>query len=303
MSTTTIYSHFQVSNPGSPGVCEKKQTGQKTHFEIHTLEWLRQNYLLQDEKKERLACYEITWFKSGAGRITVDSNHYEIKNNSVYCFVPGQLRRYHIQDNTDGYRLSFSADFLCINTIQSRIVTWLDSLGSDGTVAVLEADADMQREMEDITRRMENEFVNYYLLRSEILAGLLNILIIYFSRKLQVTTTDMFVSKDKELVRRFKALLRTHFVTKKLVADYAGELCVTPNYLNRTVKKITGFTASHHIQQHIIFEAKKQAAHFNVSMKEIAYYLGFDNLAHFSKFFKNNSGMNFTSFKKTMEAA
>jgi AraC family transcriptional activator of pobA len=302
MSTPSISPNSQVPNPGLSGVFAKKQTGQKIHFEIHTLEWLRQKYYLQGEKKERLAGYEITWFKSGTGRITVDSNHYEIKNNSVFCFVPGQLRSYQMQHNTHGYRLSFSVDFLCINTIQPRIVTWLDSLGCNSLTVVLEADADMQREMEDITRRMEKEFENYYLLRSEILAGLLNILIIYFSRRLQVTTTDMPVSKETELVRRFKALLRTHFITKKLVADYADELCVTPNYLNRTVKKITGLTASHHIQQYIIFEAKKQAANFNVSMKEIAYYLGFDNLAHFSKFFKNNSGMNFTTFKKTMEA-
>jgi AraC-like DNA-binding protein len=33
-------------------------------------------------------------------------------------------------------------------------------------------------------------------------------------------------------------------------------------------------------------------------MKEIAYSLGFDNLAHFSKFFKSNSGVNFTDYKK-----
>ena len=76
-------------------------------------------------------------------------------------------------------------------------------------------------------------------------------------------------------------------------------ICVSPpNYLNRTVKKMTGLTASYHIQQQIILEAKRQAIHSNVSMKEIAYFLGFDNLAHFSKFFKNNSGMSFSTFKK-----
>jgi AraC family transcriptional regulator, transcriptional activator of pobA len=303
MNTTSIYTHFPLSDRWSASAFEKRQTDKKFGFEIRTLEWLRTNYLLQNEKKERLLCYEITWFKSGSGSVSVDSNRYEIKKNSVYCFVPGQLRSYHTLDNAIGCRLSFLPDFLCINTIHPRIATWLDSVGNDGAVAVLEADTDMQREIEDITRRMEKEFANYYLLRSEILAGLLNILIIYFSRMPQLATTDMFVSKDTELVRRFKTLVRRHFTTKKLVAEYASDLCVTPNYLNRAVKKMTGLTASHHIQQCIIFEAKKRAVHLNVSMKEIAYHLGFDNLAHFSKFFKNNSGMNFTNFKKTMEAA
>jgi AraC-like DNA-binding protein len=83
-----------------------------------------------------------------------------------------------------------------------------------------------------------------------------------------------------------------------MVSDYADDLCVTPNYLNRTVKKTTGYTASHHIQQQIILEAKRQATYFSTSMKRIAYNLGFDNLAHFSKFFKHNCGMNFTDFKR-----
>jgi AraC family transcriptional activator of pobA len=68
--------------------------------------------------------------------------------------------------------------------------------------------------------------------------------------------------------------------------------------LNRTLKKTTGYTASHHIQQQIILEAKRQAMYLSTSMKQTAYYLGFDNLAHFSKYFKQNCGMNFTDFKK-----
>ena len=83
-----------------------------------------------------------------------------------------------------------------------------------------------------------------------------------------------------------------------MVCDYASVLSVSPNYLNRTVKKVSGYTASHHIQQQIVLEAKKQAIHYGVSMKEIAYQLGFDNPSHFSKFFKCNSGMNFTQFIK-----
>jgi len=45
-------------------------------------------------------------------------------------------------------------------------------------------------------------------------------------------------------------------------------------------------------------EAKRLALYSQVSMKEIAYGLGFDNLAHFSKYFKTNSGSNFTDFKR-----
>ncbi|WP_409998185.1 helix-turn-helix domain-containing protein [Escherichia coli] len=45
-------------------------------------------------------------------------------------------------------------------------------------------------------------------------------------------------------------------------------------------------------------EAKRMAIYSETSMKEIAYSLGFDNLAHFSKFFKNNSGSSFSNYRK-----
>lgn len=277
-----------------------QKIGPRLHFEIHSLEWLLQNQHLPSDQYERLHWHEITWFKSGSGSIVIDSTSYPVNRNSVYCMMPGQIRDYRLLKNAEGYRVCFSHDFLQFNAATTKIASWLDSYGN---VTAMEPDKEMQHEMEAVIQKMKREFANYYLLRSEILSGLLNILIIYLSRKLHTHSSELSCTKDTELVRRFKNHLKRHFTSKKLVSDYASELCVTPNYLNRTVKKITGYTASHHIQQQIILEAKRQAVHSNVSMKEIAYFLGFDNLAHFSKFFKNNSGMNFSSFKKELSLA
>jgi AraC family transcriptional activator of pobA len=75
-------------------------------------------------------------------------------------------------------------------------------------------------------------------------------------------------------------------------------ISVTPNYLTEVVKKVTGNSASYHIQQRMVQEAKRLAMYSDANMKDIAYTLGFDDLSHFSKFFKNAAGMNFTEFKK-----
>ena len=73
---------------------------------------------------------------------------------------------------------------------------------------------------------------------------------------------------------------------------------MAPNYLNTMAKRVSGFTARHHIQQRIVVEAKRQASWEGISLKEIAYRLGFDNPSHFSKFFKKTSGINFSEFKR-----
>lgn len=264
------------------------------HFEIHSLP-----FGISDND-ERLTTYEITWFRRCTGMVSIDSTQHALRNNMVYCFCPGQVRRFNIGPVIEGYQLSFSRDFLYIGSSLTRSASWLDDHGADRNILMMEADTDMQRELEEIMPKMLREFSNYFLLRSEILSGLLHILMIHLSRKLHAGTREQAGTKDVDLVRRFRLLLKAQFINKKQVADYASDLCVTPNYLNRTVKKITGFTVSHHIQQQIVLEAKRQAVHSHSSMKEIAYLLGFDNLAHFSKFFKNNSGMNFTSFRREL---
>lgn len=81
------------------------------------------------------------------------------------------------------------------------------------------------------------------------------------------------------------------------VKDYARLLHVTPNYLNETVKQRTGYPAGYHVRQRIILEAKKMIAYSGLCSKEIAWTLGFWDIAHFSRFFKTNAGMNVSEFR------
>ena len=59
-----------------------------------------------------------------------------------------------------------------------------------------------------------------------------------------------------------------------------------PNYFNEVIKKITGRSAGHHIRERIILEAKRLALYSEINMKEIAYELGFIDLAISVNFLK-----------------
>lgn len=269
-----------------------------SHFEIQTLEEMTQPRLYLNEQAERLQHFEIIWFRTGQGQITIDTVQHAVAPNMIYCLTPGQVRSCRLHDTVEGYFISFSQDFLYRWATYTPGSSWLDTNISGAGIPVIKADNGMKDEIEDLMEKMGKEYTHHYLLRSEILAGLLNILVIYITRRLQLRVNEMAQSKEIELVKRFVFLVKAQFRTMKFVADYAAALFVTANHLNRIVKKITGTPASSHIQQHIIMEAKRQALHSNVSMKEIAYLLGFEDHSHFSKYFKNNSGMNFSSFKK-----
>lgn len=76
-----------------------------------------------------------------------------------------------------------------------------------------------------------------------------------------------------------------------MVSDYAAKLAVTPDYLNKTLKNLTGVSAKEHIQNKLIIEAKRGLIFTSFSVKELAYSLSFEESAHFNNFFRKMTGL------------
>lgn len=72
--------------------------------------------------------------------------------------------------------------------------------------------------------------------------------------------------------------------------DYADHLSVHVNYLNKSIKEITGKSTSTHISERIVCEAKALLQHTHWNISEIAYSLGFDYPTYFNNFFKKLTG-------------
>ena len=96
---------------------------------------------------------------------------------------------------------------------------------------------------------------------------------------------------------QFRRLLFQEFRNLKKVKDYASLLNVSEKSLNEMVKKNTGKSASTIIYDQVIMEAKR-LLQTSISAKEAAYNLNFDDPAHFSKFFKNQTGISPSEFQK-----
>lgn len=287
------------SSTGSAATCSKDQLNAYTnHFEINSIEELRSENKFGENGPLQTDSYELFWIKQGSGTLECDLATFAITDNTIYFLCPGTIRHLQTENFIDGYYLSFSADFFYHTELQNEYAIFrILHDGCKGPLVVA-MDEEMMGDLEQLIRKMVKEYSHYNLLRSEILQGLFILFMIYISRTTALSETPFAQNKDLELVRKFTALLKKNITTQKLVSDYAGALFVTPAYLNQVVKKVSGFTASHLIQQQIILEAKRQAIYSDASMKEIACNLGFTDLFHFSKFFKKNSGLNFSSFRK-----
>lgn len=104
--------------------------------------------------------------------------------------------------------------------------------------------------------------------------------------------------QHKVLFKRFLELLSSRHVKHQLVDTYAQELCVTPNYLTKVCKEVTGKTALAWIREYTEADIRYYLLNSDMSIKEICDDLGFPNLSFFAKYCKRAFGMSPSDFRK-----
>jgi YesN/AraC family two-component response regulator len=266
-------------------------------FKVQTLKNFTENQDDMQESPHGHNYYEMVWLTKGRATLYIDMQEYTVGNNMIFYARPNQTHQIKTEGDMEGFVFSFTDSFFKMDEYdfdragQAAIV----QLFADGQT--IQMSYEMEEDMKDIVLKMIKEFENQYACRAELLKRYFKIFLICLTRLNEnVQTTEQ--SREAELVKSFTELLDKHFKEKKMVAEYAAQLLVTPNYLNRVVKKITGISAGHHIRQRIVLEAKRMGRYSGAGMKEIAYDLGFLDIAHFSRFFKSFGGANFSEFKK-----
>jgi AraC-like DNA-binding protein len=242
--------------------------------------------------------YEIIWMINGNGTLYVDMHQYPIGDNTIFCLLPNQMHQFQMNMDMEGFVFSFTDSFFNLgeHEFEWECQASLAQLFSERhAVSILH---ELEADLKEITLKMKKEFENSYTFKMQLLKRYFRIFLIYLTRLQEERLPATGQTRDMELVKGFMEMLDKSFKEKKMVAEYAQQLCVTPNYLNRIIKKSTGYSASHHIQQRVVLEAKRLARFSDSGMKAIAYELGFLDSAHFSRFFKSVAGFNFSDFKK-----
>ena len=109
---------------------------------------------------------------------------------------------------------------------------------------------------------------------------------------LELNKKDRIATENLEgIFFKFFQLLKENFRTQHEIRFYSGKLGITPEYLSRIVRRITGKTVMHFLDRMLITEASRKLIHSDISMSELASYLNFATSASLSKFFKNHKGI------------
>lgn len=166
-----------------------------------------------------------------------------------------------------------------------------------GAVPVFEIDDDLANEIEHLFTKIKKEIESDYVYKYDLIRNYVFELI-HYGQKLQ-PAARISTSNDASMrvVSLFIELLERQFPIEspdqrlqlKTAKDYADRLAVHVNYLNKKLKENTGKTTTEFIADRVIQEAKILLRQTKWNVSEISYALGFEEIAHFSNFFKRKT--------------
>ncbi len=171
---------------------------------------------------------------------------------------------------------------------------------------IFELSDEQADEIAAIFTRMEAEFNSGYKYKFDLIRNLVFELL-HYALKLEpsLSLESQPVNASQRISQLFLELLERQFpiddthpnVALRSASDYANQLNVHVNHLNRAVKETTEKTTTQIISQRILQEAKVLLKHTSWNIAEIAYALGFTEATHFNNFFKKNVALSPSKFR------
>lgn len=104
--------------------------------------------------------------------------------------------------------------------------------------------------------------------------------------------------RSKVIFENFLKLVRDYHTKERNLSFYADKLFLTPKYLSKLIKTVSGKSAHEWIDSFVILEAKNLLKYSDMSIKSIVYELNFPNQTTFYRFFKTKTGMTPSEYRK-----
>lgn len=242
--------------------------------------------------------YTVLLVEEADGFHLIDYKKFTFNSLEVHFVSPGQVHQVLLTQKPKGNVITFTKRFLVQNNISPSFITNINLFKTFGDTPPLKLDAHTFTRLKGIIAEMESCQSADLTYGAIALGALLQLFLIYCNNSSQLDASQI----DEEnasicILRDFKNLIEEKYMEWHKVKEYAAEIHISPKYLSQTVKNITGKVAKEHIQDRVLLEAKRLLLHTDLSIKEIAYQVGFEEPLHFSGFFKNKALISPTAFR------
>jgi AraC-like DNA-binding protein len=244
--------------------------------------------------------YSIFWIEHGEAIHATEFVEYSLKEDTILFVPPGLKHRMYIDKSVGGIYILFNEDFIRYNRKNHVPLKEYRLFNNPDFKSLIKVLPGKREKLANITSLIFDEIQNSDNYSQDIVLNLLNLFLLesrrIFDEQNQELPEQTNETPDTTIIK-FKQLIEDHYVAEKKVSAYADMLHINSSCLNELTKRTTGITAGELIRNRVIDETKKLLYSTNSSGKEIAFQLGFDDPAYFSRFFRKYTAQTLKEFR------
>lgn len=234
--------------------------------------------------------YMFVLLTEGSASVEIDFEIKELTPGNMIIVSPWQVHGKPSGElwQADGWMLAVSPEFLSESDIRAIEEYSISSCPFSPGESIIEDISELYAMLE---RYRENIII------CNALAATVKSIVISSLDTCRKVISDRYLSITLQLRKQ----LDLHLAGKRSPSVYASMLNITEVYLNEAVKGATGLSAGAYIRNRIIVEAKRQLAYTSLPAKEIAFSLGYEDYAYFSRVFRKNVGKSPAEYRKNLK--
>lgn len=242
----------------------------------------------------RLNFYQILVITQGRGVHEIDFQKVAYSENTIIPIAMGQVQRFSYNPELEGYAVVFTPDFLVKEnldynylyefTIFLHTIAPISSIANQEIYTLInEMVAEQQKKLGFNTAEFQRNLLKNFLIQIE---------------RNKRDRVDLVCNNSLELLMKFKRTLEENLSYKVRVVDICEQLNISAKQLNNSLKLYDNSTAKQYIENRIILEIKRLLVYSSISIKEIAYEIGFEDPTNFTKYFKARTNILPTDYRK-----
>jgi AraC-like DNA-binding protein len=277
---------------------------EKTDFAIHNLKDIHAT-LPYVSPVFRPGFFSFVFVKDGHGKYGTDELVFDTVPGTIYFTNPGHFKSYCWREINEVYLVTLSESFLKENVHPDIFEEFPFLLAETVQPRVLKPE--VFAEFEQLYLQINREYLSSSPYRNRLIGNLFVVLLLKIKEYFWKDYNPIYEgNRSSQIVKNFKLTLEKHYrdlnrgVVEQAfrVQDYADAQSLHPNYLSNVIKVKTGKPIGTWIADKTIAEAKSMLQNSAISIKEVAYRLGFSESNHFSSYFKKHTDMTPVVFRK-----
>ncbi|PUB34347.1 AraC family transcriptional regulator [Elizabethkingia sp. YR214] len=243
--------------------------------------------------------YEIIWVEKGSGVHTIDFVDYHYSGPCLFLLHPRNVHK--IQKNTlcSGGVIKFNDQFFTNDEPESKFLLKFAVFNDIDVFPILNLSMIEAKKVKYLFEIIFDETRGGEVpMKTLILSLLKSLLLKIYLIKKESFQIDNVYHPSSIRYQEFQELVERYFKDEHNLSFYSNRLKFSTRTLNEVCKKNSHKTAHQLIKDRLLLEAKRMLSYTDLSIKEIAFQLGFEDSAYFTRFFMVNSKVSPSEFRK-----